>query len=83
MPESLLARPRTFGVEADLLSDCELFLRRRCDNIAADVRGIIWGGGIELGFPCSNDVCNGSSEWCCMTGSCTGCPPEAIVVSFI
>ena len=44
MPESLFARPRTFGVEADLLSECEFFLRRRCDNIAADVRGIIWGG---------------------------------------
>ena len=51
MPESLFARPRTFGVEADRLSDCEFFLRRRCDNIAADVRGIIWGAGIELGFP--------------------------------
>ncbi len=45
------ASPRTLGVDAERLRVAESFLRRRCDSIAAEVRGIMLGGGIELGFP--------------------------------
>ena len=83
MPESEFERLRTFGVEAERLSECEFFLRRRCDSIAAEVRGIIGGGGMELGFPCSNDVCNGSNGCCSMAGSWMSCPSNAMANCFI
>ena len=51
MPLSPFDIPRTFGVDADRLSDAEFFLRLRCDKIAAEVRGIIVCGGIEFGSP--------------------------------
>lgn len=47
------------GVEAERFSEVELFLLRRCESIAAVVRGIIVGGGIEMeggGIPCSIEV---------------------------
>ena len=71
MSASLLRCSRTFGVDADLLSDAdaELFLRRRWDSIAAVVSGTIGGGGMlmDMGVPCSRETgigSNGSS----MTG---------------
>lgn len=45
------ASPRTSGVDAERFREAECFLRGRCDGIAAEVRGIMLDGGMELGFP--------------------------------
>ena len=83
MPESLLADSRTFGVDAERLSAAELFLLRRCDSIAAVVRGIMWdGGSSELGFPCSKDVEIGSNAGS-ITGWCISSGADAMTKSFI
>ena len=51
MPTSPFDMPRTLGVDAERLSEAEFFRRRLCDSMAAEVSGIMVGGGIELGFP--------------------------------
>ena len=70
MPTSLSMRPRTLGVDAERLRDAECFLRRRCESMATVVRGIVAGGGMEVGSPWSDEVDRGSSG-CCRSGSCT------------
>lgn len=50
--------------------------------MAAEVRGIMLGGGIKLGFPWSNDVCRGSRMGS-ITGSLICSESDAMADSFI
>lgn len=43
MPASPFEKPRTLGVDEERLKDAECFLRRRCESMAAVVRGIMFG----------------------------------------
>ena len=70
MPASPLGNPRTLGVDAERLSDAECFLRRRCESMAAVVRGIMVGSGMEVESPWSDEVDKLSND-CCTSGSCT------------
>lgn len=80
---SPFGKPRTLGVDAERLSDAECFLRRRCESITAVLRGIMVGGGMEMGFPWSNEVDKGSSGGC-TSGSCTATSgSDAMTMSFI
>lgn len=47
MPASPFEKPRTLGVDAERLNDAACFLRRRCESMAAVVRGIIFGVSLE------------------------------------
>ena len=83
MPAWPFGKPRTLGVDAERLSDAECFLRRRCDNMAAVLRGIMVGSGMEVGSPWSDEVDNMSSG-CCTSGSCSACSgSDAMTKSFI
>lgn len=76
------ASARTLGVDAERFNEAELFPRRRCDSIAAEVRGIMVGGSMELGFPLSKEVCRGSRMGS-ITGSSICSESDAMANSFI
>lgn len=71
------------GVDAERLRDAECFLRRRCESIAAVVRGIMVGGGIEVGSPWSNEVDKGSSGGCTSDSSTASSGSDAMTKLFI
>ena len=82
MPASPFGKRRTLGVDAERLSDAECFLRRRWESIAAVVRGIMVGDGMEVGSRWPNEVDKGFSA-CCTSGSYTASWSGAMIKSFI
>lgn len=71
------------GVDAERLRDAECFLRRRCESMAAVVRGIMVGGGTEVGSPLSNEVDRESSGGCTSDSSTASSGSDAMTVFFI